>query len=31
MPFKVEKFVTPLEEGDEDINNEMTELCSGDS
>ena len=31
MPFEVEKFVTPLEEGDEAINNVMTELCSGDS
>ena len=31
MPFEVEKFVTPLEEGDEAINNVMTELCSDDS
>ena len=31
MPCKVEKFVTPLEEGDEEINNVMTELCSDDS
>lgn len=30
MPFQVEKFVTPLEEGDEVINNVMTELCSDD-
>ena len=31
MPFEVEKFVTPLEEGDEAINNVMTELCSDNS
>ena len=31
MPFEVEKFVTPLEEGDEAMNNVMTELCSDDS
>ena len=31
MPFEVEKFVTPLEEGDEAINNIMTELCSDNS
>ena len=31
MPFEVETFVTPLEEGDEAINNVMTELCSDDS
>ena len=31
MPFEVEKFVTPLEEGDEAINNIITELCSDDS
>ena len=27
MPFEVEKFVTPLDGGDEEINNVITELC----
>lgn len=31
MSFEVEKFVTPLEEGDEVINYVMTELCLDDS
>lgn len=31
MPFEDERFVTPLEDGDEEINNVMTELCSDDS
>ena len=31
MPCEVEKFVTPLKEGDEEINNVKTEVCSDDS
>lgn len=31
MPFEDERFVTSLEDGDEEINNVMTELCSDDS
>ena len=31
MPFEDERFVTPLGDGDEEINNVMTELCSDDS
>ena len=31
LPFEVEKFVKPLEDGDEEINNLIAEVCSEDT